>query len=107
LGNCWEQRHQHIQHGAGRLAERNDKDFLVAGQIDRIRTAAVGQQAVHRIAVKANAAIKGRLNVARRNGAGKDIVGGRVQNIEGGIADRGHGSCSFSQPLRADCIGSS
>ena len=81
---------QHIKHGAGGLAQRDDKDLLVTGEIDRLRPAAVGQQAMQRVALKADAAVEGRGNAAGLDGAGKDFSGRGVQSIEGGIADRGH-----------------
>ena len=52
---------------------------------------------MQRVALKANAAVEGRCNVACLDGAGKDFSGGGVQRVEGGIAGRGHRSCSFSQ----------
>ena len=98
---------QRIEHGAGGLAQGDDKDALVAGEIDGGRAAAVGQKAVQRVALKAQAAVEGRGDVAGLDGAGKDFGGRGVQGVESGIAGRGHGSCSFSQPASADCIGSS
>ena len=74
---------QHIKHGPGCLAQRNDKDPLVAGEIDRGRTAAVGQKPMQRVALKANAAVEGRCDVAGLDGAGKDFSGRGVQGIEG------------------------
>ena len=81
---------QRLEHGAGGLAEGDDKDALVAGEIDGGRAAAVGQQAVERIALKAKAAVEGRGDVAGLDGAGKDFGGRGVQSVESGIADRGH-----------------
>ena len=75
---------QRIQHGPGGLAQRNDKDALVAGEIDRRRAAAVGQQPVQCVALKADAPVEGRCNVAGLEGAGKDFSGRGVQSIQGG-----------------------
>jgi len=98
---------QRIQHGPGGLAQRNHKDALVAGDINRRRTAAVGQGPVQRVALKANAPVEGRFDIAGLHSAGKDFSSRRVQSIQGDIADRGHGSCSFSQPASVCCMGSS
>ena len=59
------------------------------------------------VALKANAAVEGGFDVASLDGAGKDVSGRGVQGIERGIGDRGHQSCSFSQPVSDDCMGSS
>ena len=98
---------QGFQHRPGSLAQSNDKDALVAGEIDRRRTAAVGQKPMHRVALKANAPVKGRCDVTGLHCAFKDLSRRGVQSIQGSIADWGHGSCSFSQPASACCISSS
>ena len=50
---------QHIEHRAGCLAQRDDKNLLVMGETDRIRPAAVGQEAMQRVALEAEAAVEG------------------------------------------------
>ena len=81
---------QGFKHGAGGLAERDDKDALVAGEVDGGGAAAVGQKAVERVALEAQAAVEGGGDVAGLEGAGKDFGGGGVQGVESGIAGRGH-----------------
>jgi hypothetical protein len=98
---------QHFKHGAGCLAQRDDHHLLVMGEADRIRPAAVGQEAMQRIALKAEAAVEGRGNATGLDSAGKNLSGSIVQSIEGEIADGSHEQCSFSQPASAACNGSS
>ncbi len=98
---------QRIQHGPGGLAQRNHEDALVAGEIDGGRTAAVGHKPVHYVALEANAPVECRCDVAGHHGAFEDFSGRGVHGFQGDVADRGHGSCSFSQPLSACCMGAS
>ena len=44
---------QRVEHRRRRLAQRDHKDALVAGQVDRLRPAAVGQQPLQLVALKA------------------------------------------------------
>ena len=81
---------QGFEHGSGGLAERDDKDALVAGEVDGGRAAAVGHEAVERVALEAQAAVEGGGDVAGLDGAGKDFGGRGVQSVESGIAGRGH-----------------
>ena len=90
--------------GAGGLAERDDKDALVTGEIDGCGAAAVGQEAVQRVALEAQAAVEGGGDVAGLDCAGKDFSSRSVQCVKSDIAGRGHESCSFSQPASDDCI---
>ena len=93
-----------IEHGAGGFAERDDEDAFVAGEVDGCGAAAVGQEPMERVAFKAQAAVEGGGDVAGLDGAGEDFSGRRVQDVEGGIAGRGHEHCSLSQPASDDCI---
>ena len=73
---------QGIEHGAGGLAEGDDKDALVGGQVDGGGAAAVGEQAVEHVALKAKAAVEGGGDVAGLDGAGKDGGGRGVQGVQ-------------------------
>ena len=86
---------QDLEHGAGSLAESDDENPLVGGEIDGGGAAAVRHQAVQRVAIEAQAAVEGGSNVARLERAGKDVSGRGVHGVESGIADRGHGSSSL------------
>ena len=94
---------QNLQHGRGGLAKRDDKDLLVTGEIDCLRPAAFGQEAMECIAIEAEAAIKGRGDAAFLDGAGKDFGGRVVQGVECVIVGRSHRDSSLSLeflPLR-------
>ena len=73
---------QNLEHGAGGLAQRNDKNLLVAGEVDGVRPAAVGQKAVERVAFNADAAVEGCGDVAGAQRAGKNFRSRRVQSVE-------------------------
>ena len=81
---------QDFEHGAGGLADRDDKDALELREIDDVGSAAVGNQPLERVAFEAHAPIEGGLDVAGFERAGKDFSGAGMEKIEGGIAGRRH-----------------
>src|SRR5579863_4690973 len=64
---------QSLEHGSSSLAESNDKDALIGGEINGCRTRAVGCEPMQDIAIKAQAAVKRSGNVARFERAGKEF----------------------------------
>ncbi len=81
---------QDFEHRAGGLAQRDDKNALELREIDGVGSAAVGNQALQRVALEANAPIEGGLDAACLERAGKELRGTGMEKIESGITGRRH-----------------
>jgi hypothetical protein len=93
-----------LKHRAGSLADGDNKDALVCGEIDGGRAAAIGHEAVKPVALKAQTAIEGGSDIACLERAGEDVSGRGVHCLKGRIAYRGHGSSSLRSSATPKCV---